>query len=136
MLTRKKKKSTIKRARMDAQKIYFDGSGCRPDGSGSGFAWVNTTTNERKIERVPGLTNNQAEYQAFIAALAALSDRSHAELFSDSQLLCCQFADQYEVRDPDLEDLLRQARSLIRKRNLIVTVQWVPRARNLAGKLL
>jgi ribonuclease HI len=120
----------------DPLKVFIDGAGSRPDGAGSGFAWICATTGERKIERVPGLTNNQAEYRAFIAALTALPGGSWAEFFSDSQLLCCQFNGQYKVKDLDLADFLAQAHSLIKEKNLIVTLQWVPRAKNTAGKLL
>jgi ribonuclease HI len=116
--------------------VFIDGSGSKPDGSGSGFAWICTTTKEKKIEHVAGLTNNQAEYRAFVAALDALPNRSHAEFFSDSQVLCCQYQGTYRVRNPELEDLLLQARSLIKEKGLIVTLKWIPRARNLAGKLL
>jgi ribonuclease HI len=116
--------------------VFVDGAGSRPDGTGSGFAWICTTTNEKRIEQVSGLTNNQAEYRAFIAALTALPNDVCAEVFSDSQVLCCQFDGTYKVRDPDLEILLSQAQSLIEEKNLKVTLRWVPRARNLAGKLL
>jgi len=57
-------------------------------------------------------------------------------VFSDSLLLCCQFSGEYAVNDPNLAELLAQAQSLIKEKNLSVTLQWVPRARNLAGKLL
>jgi ribonuclease HI len=120
----------------DRLTVFVDGAGSRPDGTGSGFAWICTSTKERRIEHVPGLTNNQAEYRAFIAALTALADGAHAEVFSDSQVLCCQFDGTYKVHDPDLSDLLSQAQSLIKEKKLSVTLQWVPRARNLAGKLL
>ena len=116
--------------------IFVDGAGCRPDGSGSAFAWLCTTTKEQAIERISGLTNNQAEYRAFIAALTALPERSQAELFSDSQVLCCQLSGQYKVNDLQLAELLTQAQSLIKDKKLTVTLRWVPRARNLAGKLL
>jgi hypothetical protein len=98
--------------------VFVDGAGSRPDGTGSGFAWICTTTKEKRIEHVPGLTNNQAEYRAFIAALTALPDGSHAEFFSDSQLLCCRFNGQYKVKDPGLTDFLAQAQSLIKEKKL------------------
>jgi ribonuclease HI len=120
----------------DPLKVFIDGAGSRPDGSGSGFAWICPTTGERNIERVPGLTNNQAEYRAFVAALTALPDRSRADFFSDSQLLCCQFNGQYKVREPELAEFLAQAHALIKDKKLIMTLQWVPRSKNTAGKLL
>jgi ribonuclease HI len=116
--------------------VFVDGAGSRPDGNGSGFAWICPTTKEKQIEHVPGLTNNQAEYRAFISALSALPDGAHADLFSDSQVLCCQFNGSYKVRDPELASLLSQTQSVITEKQLSVTLQWVPRARNVAGKLL
>jgi hypothetical protein len=47
--------------------IHCDGAGSRPDGKGSGFAWIRPHTGERYVERVDGLTNNQAEYRALIS---------------------------------------------------------------------
>ncbi len=116
--------------------VFVDGAGSRPDGTGSGFAWICSTTKEQRIEHVPGLTNNQAEYRGFIAALASLADGTCADMFSDSEVLCCQFNGTYKVHDPDLASLLSQAQSLIKEKMLSVTLQWVPRARNLAGRLL
>ena len=103
--------------------VFVDGAGCRPDGTGSGFAWLCTTTKEKRIERVPGLTNNQAEYRALIAALTALPDGARAEVFSDSQLLCYQFDGSYKVRDPDLANSLEQVHSLIKEKKLSLTVR-------------
>lgn len=116
--------------------VFVDGAGSRPDKTGSAFARICTTTGEKGIERVPGLTNNQAEYRSFIAALTALPDGSHAQAFSDSELLCYQFNGQYQVYDPELANLLAQAQSLMKEKKLSVSLQWIPRARNVAGKLL
>jgi ribonuclease HI len=116
--------------------VFFDGAGCRPGGEGSGFAWVCSTRGMRNVERVNGLTNNQAEYHGFIAALSALPDGSSAELFSDSEVLCCQFSGQYKVNNSALLDLLAKAQALIQTKQLNVKLQWIPRAQNLAGKLL
>ena len=120
----------------DLLTVFIDGAGSRPDGAGSGFAWLCTTTKEKRIEMIPGLTNNQAEYRAFIAALTALEQGCRAEFFSDSQVLCCQYDGSYRVKDPALAELLAQVRLLVKEKCLIVTLKWVPRARNLAGKLL
>jgi len=65
--------------------IHCDGAGSRPDGKGSGFAWLQPRTGERHIEHVDGLTNNQAEYFALISALNSLANGSAAQVFTDSQ---------------------------------------------------
>lgn len=117
-------------------KMFFDGAGCRPNGEGSGFAWFCPDTNQRFVERVKNLTNNQAEYRAFLAALEHVPQDSTVLMFSDSQLICSQFAGQYRVKDYALQELLSQVLALILNKRLKVTLQWVPRAQNLAGKLL
>ncbi len=117
-------------------KMFFDGAGCRPNGEGSGFAWLCPDTNQRRVERVEGLTNNQAEYKAFLAALQHVPEDSAVEMFSDSQLICSQFAGQYRVKDYALQELLSEVLALILSKRLKVTLQWVPRTQNLAGKLL
>ncbi|MGA9808259.1 MAG: RNase H family protein [Candidatus Sulfotelmatobacter sp.] len=116
--------------------MFFDGSGCRPDGEGSGFAWLRPDTGQRHVERVKGLTNNQAEYRAFLAALQNVPEGSTVEMFSDLQLLCSQFEGNYRVKDYALQELLSEVRALILNKQLKVKLQWVPRSRNLAGKLL
>ena len=82
--------------------IFFDGAGRRPDGKGSGFAWISSTTNEKHIERIDGLTSNQAEYHGLISALDSLPNGSSADLYSDSLLICSQFRGEFKVNDPSL----------------------------------
>jgi len=117
-------------------KMFFDGAGCRPNGEGSGFAWICPDSNEKLVQRVPGLTNNQAEYKGFLAALEHVPADRAVEIFSDSQLICSQFSGHYRVRDEALQELLSEVRALIASKSLRVTLNWVPRSRNLAGKLL
>ena len=116
--------------------IFFDGAGCRPGGEGSGFAWCCPETGEKHVERLPGLTNNQAEYRAFISALEALPNGGRADMFSDSQLVCFQFSGDYKTEDPTLATLLATARDLIKKKRLQIALCWIRRVQNLAGKLL
>jgi len=116
--------------------VYCDGAGSRPDGKGSGFAWIIPETREQHIERVDGLTNNQAEYRALISALTAIPHGSVARVFTDSQLVWSQVAGNYRAHDPALSDLLDQVRTLIKDRHLKIDLQWVPRSKNVAGKLL
>jgi len=122
--------------RTKPRRMFFDGAGCRPGGEGSGFAWICPDTNQRHVERVKGLTNNQAEYKGFLAALQHLPEDSTVEMFSDSQLICSQFTGQYRVKDYALQELLSEVLALILNKRLKVTLQWVPRSQNLAGKLL
>jgi ribonuclease HI len=116
--------------------VYCDGAGSRPDGKGSGFAWMQPQTGERHVEHHDGLTNNQAEYRALISALTFLPEGSAAQVFTDSELMWSQVNGNYHVRDTELSELLSQVHTLIEKNNLTIDLQWVPRNKNLAGKLL
>lgn len=116
--------------------FFIDGAGRRPDGGGSGYAWLRQDTDEKHVQRIDGLTSNEAEYRAFVAVLEWLREGSTTNLFSDSLLLDSQFHGRYRVKDPNLEGLLGTAHELIRHKKLTIKLQWIPRAKNLAGKLL
>jgi ribonuclease HI len=116
--------------------VFFDGAGCRPDGNGSGIAWIRPDTGQRHIERIDGLTNNQAEYKAFLSAVQSVPERSAVVMFSDSQLICSQFSGVFRVKDSTLQELLSQILALIVSKKLELELQWVPRSKNSAGKLL
>jgi ribonuclease HI len=116
--------------------IHIDGGGMRPDGTGSGYAYFNETSGKQGVRRRDGLTNNQSEYRALAYALLNAKRGSAVEILSDSQLIVNQFNGKYAVRDPDLKHQLARVRAIIRERDLQVTVKWVPRSQNLAGKLL
>ncbi len=116
--------------------FFIDGAGARPDGHGSGFAWVRVDRDAQLVQRVDGLTNNVAEYRALIAVLKYLASGSTAVIRSDSQLVVQQFNGVWAVRDPHLVTLLSKARDLIEKKGLDITLRWIPRGENLAGKLL
>jgi ribonuclease HI len=117
-------------------RIFTDGAGCRPDGKGSGFAWLREDTVQKKITREDGLTNNQAEYRAILSALESLPKESHAEIRSDSENTCCQLNGSRRVLDPKLAEIFQQIQDLIEKNKLAVAFVWIPRRQNLAGKLI
>jgi ribonuclease HI len=116
--------------------IFIDGAGMRPNGTGSGYAWVNSTTGQQLVRRVDGLTNNVAEYRGLLSALRHCQVNSRATVYSDSQLVVSQFGESWAVRDATLSELLEKARNIIRERRLSVTLTWIPRSQNIAGKLL
>jgi ribonuclease HI len=132
------KKIETSRPKIDATKIviYTDGSGARPDGTGSGHVWFRVDTNEHKI--VPGdhLTNNQAEYKAILSALEAVPKKAAIEIRTDSQIICYQLKGQYRAKDPQLAKLRDLIRELILKNNLTVSFVWVPRKENRAGMMI
>ncbi|MFI5097243.1 MAG: RNase H family protein [Candidatus Acidiferrales bacterium] len=117
-------------------RIFTDGSGQRPDGKGSGFAWCREGTNEKRITRANGLTNNQAEYRGILSALEYIPNGTSAQILTDSENTCCQLKGQRRVLDPKLATLYEQVRNVLKKKRLTVEFVWVPRKDNLAGKLL
>jgi len=119
--------------------IYADGSGRRPDGKGSGYAWFRQDTGEKKVVRENGLTNNQAEYRAIrsaLEALPALPTGTTVEILSDSENTVFQLRGERRVRDPYLIDLYTEIHHIISSRELTVQFTWIPRRENLAGKLI
>jgi ribonuclease HI len=116
--------------------VYVDGSGQRPDGKGSGIAWFRVDTDGRRTKKIDGLTNNEAEYRAVIDAVENLDSGSLAEILSDSELVCCQFNGKWKVSDPALFELLSKLRDLIKRKRLRITLTWIPRRNNLAGKMI
>jgi ribonuclease HI len=115
--------------------VFTDGTGARPDGKGSGFAWLRPDTGERQIIREDGLTNNQAEYRGVILALESLPIGAAVEIRTDSEVICEQLRGQYKVRDPKLIVLWTAVQDVIGRKNLRVRFIWVPREENPAGKL-
>lgn len=59
-------------------------------------------------------TNNVAEYRGLLAALEAATrlNVTHAEVFSDSELLVRQMNGQYRVKKPHLRELFEQAKEM------------------------
>ena len=86
-----------------------------------------------KIFREELLTNNQAEYKAIIAALQELSDKEMT-IYSDSLLAVKQLEREYKIRNSELRKLASKVRVLSRDREIIF--KWIPREKNLAGKVL
>jgi ribonuclease HI len=119
-----------------AIRIYTDGSGARPDGKGSGFAWLRRDTGQTHVEFADGFTNNQAEYKAILSALESVPKGSKVEVLTDSQVVCYQLSGEFRISDPDLADLFSLVRAVIEEKELSVRLEWVPRAQNLADKLI
>jgi ribonuclease HI len=117
-------------------RIFTDGAGSRPDGKGSGYAFLQTDTGETQVIREDGLTNNQAEYKGVLLAIESLPTGTAVEICTDSELICAQLNCRYTVRDARLALLWKLVQEIIQSKHLRVTFVWVPRQENLAGKLL
>jgi ribonuclease HI len=117
-------------------RIYADGAGERPDGKGSGIAWLNEDSGEKHVEQIPGLTNNMAEYRAVISALKSVRKGCLVELLTDSLLVVSQLRGEYRILDPKLEKLATEVKTIAEQKQLTLTLGWVPRRENRAGNLL
>ncbi len=112
--------------------VYVDGSG----GENSGYGYFVKETGESFYEKKPNITNNQAEYMAIIAALKKfLNSNEEIIIFSDSKNTVSQLNHEFAINNEQLRVLAREAWNIIGKfPNLTLT--WVPRKENLAGKML
>ena len=110
--------------------VYVDGSG----GPSGGFGYFVKETGESFYEKKPEITNNQAEYMAIIVALKNLN-YEEITIFSDSKNTISQLNHEFAINNEKLRELAREAWSLIGKFSKI-TLLWVPRKENLAGKML
>ncbi len=134
--TRKAVKPEPRDLKRKPVEIFCDGAGARPDGKGSGYAWVRTDNGHKDIKWIDGLTNNQAEYRAILSAVESLPKGTCAKIFSDSENTCCQLNGKRRVLDPALRVLHQQICGAIKNQNLTVTFMWVPRRENRAGKMI
>ncbi|MBI2547660.1 MAG: ribonuclease HI family protein [Candidatus Aenigmarchaeota archaeon] len=108
--------------------IYTDGSG-----KTGRYAYVVEQTGRVKILQEKGITNNEAEYKAIIAALNENRDKD-VSIHSDSQLIVNQLNKDYAIKEDRLRDLAQEVWKLCEGRN--VTFDWLPREKNKAGKVL
>jgi ribonuclease HI len=97
---------------------YIDGgSRGNPGPAGYGVQIVDDqgTIVEELHESVGVATNNVAEYQGLLAALAWAIDRGVRTLHirSDSELLVKQLRGEYRVKNPNLQPLYRDACALV-----------------------
>jgi ribonuclease HI len=104
------------------------------DGSGKNGTYCYLIPGKKpNIFREELLTNNQAEYKAIIAALQELTD-IEMTIYSDSLLAVKQLDREYKIRNSELRKLASKVRILSRNRK--ITFKWIPREKNLAGKML
>jgi ribonuclease HI len=113
--------------------IHIDGA-ARGNPGPAAFAFTIAAEDGAVVEESGCLgrtTNNVAEYTALVRALerAAQLGPAHLDIYSDSELLVKQMNGQYQVKNPDLQNLYRQAKRLSSP-FASVTLSHVPRARN------
>ena len=112
--------------------IYVDGSG----GSNGGFGFFVKETGESFYEKKPEITNNQAEYLAIISASKKfVNTDNEITIFSDSKNTVNQLNHEFAINNEKLRDLARESWLIIGKFSHL-SIVWIPRKENLAGKML
>ncbi|GAU34117.1 hypothetical protein TSUD_65960 [Trifolium subterraneum] len=118
--------------------IFVDGSS-NSQGSGAGIILENG--DEVLIEVSLGLsfptTNNQAEYEAFLAGLRLAEDMGAEEIkiFTDSQLVASQVSGEYQIKEERLLEYLNLIRTKLAKFKE-TEVKHVPREHNARADVL
>ena len=112
--------------------IYVDGSG----GPNSGFGFFVQESGESFYKKEPNITNNQAEYMAIISALKKFSGTTdEIVIYSDSKNTVSQLNHEFAINNDQLRTLARETWDLAAKFSHL-TINWIPRNQNLAGKML
>ncbi len=112
--------------------VYVDGSG----GSNGGFGFFVKETGESLYEKKSDITNNQAEYLAIISALKKFIDTDdEITIYSDSKNTVNQLNHEFPINNEKLRDLARESWLIIGKFSQL-SIVWIPRKENLAGKML
>ena len=88
--------------------VYFDG-GARGNPGPAGIGWVIVTSDGIVAEgsdTIGRATNNQAEYEALIAALEAAREYGYEEVHvrGDSELIVKQVRGEYDTNNPELRE--------------------------------
>ena len=115
-----------------AATVYVDGSG----GDDPGFGYYVAETGETFYEKRAGITSNQAEYLAVIAALNKFAGSGlRLTILSDSKNTVMQLNHEYAINSGPLRLLAREAWPLMASMPGL-RIEWVPRSKNMAGKML
>lgn len=93
-------------------------------------------TGETFYEKRKDITNNQAEYLAIIAALRKFAGSgAPLTIKSDSKNTVMQLNHEYAINSGPLRLLAREAWPLMASIPRL-KIEWVPRSKNMAGKML
>ena len=111
-------------------KVYFDGSP-------SEIAIVTEDHTHIFSNEVSAVDKPlEIEYTALIRTLEILSEKSRYILYSDNQSLVARMNCDHELPSSRFDKFHSKAQELIEKKELSIQVKWVPRKKNLAGKLI
>ncbi len=116
--------------------IYIDGA-CQPNpGSGGIGIYVKGSGLEERFS-IPlngTVTNNIAEYKALIFSLQLIKRKylksEKISIFSDSNLVCMHFNDQWKCKDKKLIPLLQTAKDISKDFKKKIILSYIPREEN------
>lgn len=116
--------------------IYIDGA-CQPNpGSGGIGIYVKGSGLEERFS-IPlngTVTNNIAEYKALIFSLQLIKRKylksEKISIFSDSNLVCMHFNDQWKCKDKKLIPLLQTAKDISKEFRKKIILSYIPREEN------
>lgn len=111
-------------------KIYCDGSG--DNGRTSGYCVVRGPYTEHEVFDAR-YTNNEMEWAAMLRALAIATEGD--TIYSDSQLVVNQLHGKWRVKEPRLKPFAQEGKKLLKEKKG-VSVKWVPREENDAGRYI
>ena len=112
--------------------VYVDGSG----GPNGGFGFFVKETGESFYGKKSEITNNQAEYLAILSALKKFVETNdEITIYSDSKNTVNQLNHEFAINNEKLRDLARESWLIIAKFSKL-SIVWIPRKENLAGKML
>ncbi|CAJ2666983.1 unnamed protein product [Trifolium pratense] len=118
--------------------IFVDGSS-NPQGSGAGIILESSegALIEVSLELAFPTTNNQAEYEAFLAGLRLAQDMEAEEIkiFTDSQLVASQITGEYQTKDERLTEYLNLIKEKLTKFRQ-TEIKHVPREHNARADIL
>lgn len=81
-------------------------------------------------------SHNEAEYYGVILALSKLQKNSKAVIQTDSQLVVGQLKDDWKINHEHLRECVDYIRSIIRRKQLDITFEWIRREINRADEKL
>jgi ribonuclease HI len=122
------------------KELFIDGA-CSGNPGPTRIAVFSEDLKIKTIQDTGNGTNNRAEYQALLYALAiAQSVEDDIVIKSDSKLVVEQVNGNWKVKDQKLIPLCKDAQILIDMRkelfNASTELEWLSRERNLAGHML
>jgi len=106
------------------------------DGGEDKYCFVIPDKNIVKTFEKKGITNNQAEYLAVIEAIKHVEPGSKVKILTDSKLVANQLRMEWHIKEKRLRLLFEEVFEIIEKKRLSFEIEWIPRSRNKAGKVL